>query len=97
MSIVLFYFVLFDLKRSHKQMPVGVHWSSIKRLATSFVDVDGATYVWPQVPDYLEFIVFCFVLLWRMQGIQAPPYTDNPHLLFCFCRSRITHALFKVV
>ena len=50
-----------------------------------FVDFAGTTCVWPQVPDCLALkYCFCFVLSLCTQGIQAPPLTDNPYLLFCF-------------
>ena len=61
LTIFSFYFILFDLKRSHRHMLVGVCWSPINRWATSFVDFGGAARVRPQVPDCLEFVVFCFV------------------------------------
>ena len=78
---VSFYFILFDLKGSHGHMPVGVPWLSIKRLATSFVDFAGATYVWPQVPDYPETVVFlCCVVAYACASLL----TDNPPLFFVF-------------
>ena len=39
LTIVLFSFVLFDLKHSHRHMPVGLRWPPIKQFATRFVDL----------------------------------------------------------
>ena len=74
----LFYYILFDL------IPVGVHWSSLNQLATSFVDFLGPRTCGHRFQNAQRILFFALCYCVRMASTQVSLLADKPHIFLFF-------------